>query len=89
VRFAAVALGGKRGSLRRLEAAHGLTLPVGFDEEGVLTVLYKVVSCPQLSFVYPGGIVQSRALLGTPTQATLRARVTALLASARARGWRG
>jgi hypothetical protein len=89
VRFAAVALGGEHGALRRLMAAHGLTLPLGIDSDGVLTVLYKVSSCPQVNFVYPGGVVQSRVLLEAPSQAALRARVTALVAAARVRGWRG
>jgi hypothetical protein len=89
VRFAAVSIKGERAALRRLIAAHGLRFPVGIDEEGVLTVLYKVSSCPQVNFVYPGGVVQSRALLGTPSPAALRARVQALVAGARARGWRG
>jgi hypothetical protein len=46
------------------------------------------VSCPQIAFVYPGGIVQSAALLGTPSLATLHARVAELLAASRARGWK-
>ena len=37
----------------------------------------------------PGGKVQSRALLATPTPATLRSRVAALVAASRARGWHG
>ena len=47
-----------------------------------------MVSCPQVTFVYPGGIVQSPSLLNTPSLATLRARVGALVAASRARGWR-
>jgi hypothetical protein len=89
VRFAAVSIKGERGALRRLVAAHGLRFPVGFDRDGVLTVLYKVSSCPQVNFVYPGGVVQSRAMLATPSSAMLRARVRALVVGARARGWRG
>ncbi len=89
VRFAAVSIKGERSVLRRLVATHGLRFPVGFDRDGVLTVLYKVSSCPQVNFVYPGGAVQSRAMLATPSQAALRARVQALVAGARARGWRG
>ncbi len=34
-----------------------------------------MVSCPQITFVYPGGVVQSAALLSTPSLATLRTRV--------------
>jgi hypothetical protein len=89
VRFAAVSIKGERAALRRLVAGHGLRFPVGIDEEGVLTVLYKVSSCPQVNFIYPGGVVQSGALLQAPSPAAMRARVQALVAGARARGWRG
>lgn len=88
VGFAAVAIKGDRGALRRLVAARAPGFPVGFDRDGALAPLYKMVSCPQLTFVYPGGVVQSRALLELPSQAILRARVQRLLDAARARGWR-
>lgn len=88
VQFAAVAIGGKRGRLRSLIRSRGLTLPVGIDADGVLAALYKVVSCPQVSFVYPGGVVQSKPLLLAPSPATLRSRVAELVAASRARGWR-
>ena len=48
----------------------------------------SMVSCPQVSFAYPGGVVQSKALLERPAPATLRARVSELVQAARARGWR-
>jgi hypothetical protein len=90
VRFAAVAIKGDRGSLRKLVRSHDLAhVPVGIDEDGALATLYKVASCPQVSFAYPGGVVQSRALLTRPPPATLRARVRELVADARARGWKG
>lgn len=89
VSFAGVAIKGERGALRKLIAKRGLTrVQVGFDSDGVLAGLYKLGSCPQVSFVLPGGIVQSPALLVTPSRAALRARVEGLLAAARARGWR-
>lgn len=89
VRFAAVSIKGDRGSLRRLARSRGPAVPLGVDEDGALATLYKVLTCPQLTFAYPGGIVQSSALLGAPTEAVLRARVSALVTAARARGWRG
>lgn len=88
VRFAAVAIKGERSSLRKLVRSKGLTLPVGIDSDGALAALYKVASCPQLSFVYPGGVVQSKALLRRVPLASLRLRVSELLSAARARGWR-
>jgi hypothetical protein len=89
VRFAAVALKGERGKLRKLIRTHGLTLPVGIDSDGALAALYKVGTCPQLTFLYPGGVTQGGALLNTPTRARLRERVATLVADARRRGWRG
>lgn len=85
VRFAAVAIQGNRTALRRLVRSHGLTLPVGVDSDGAVGSLYKVLSCPQVDFTYPGGVVQSPALLSTPSPATLRARVSALVAASQAR----
>jgi hypothetical protein len=89
VRFAAVAIMGDRAALRRLVRSRGLTFPVGVDESGVLAALYKVASCPQVTLAYPGGTVAGRPLLGGTDKAVLRARLTELVAGARARGWRG
>jgi AhpC/TSA family len=89
VRFAAIAIKGDRTQLRRLVRAHGLSMPIGIDKDGVLAALYKVASCPQVSFVYPGGVVQSRALLRRPSLATLRARVAELVAATAARARTG
>ena len=89
VRFAGVAIKGERAALRRLVRSKRLTLPVGIDGDGALAALYKVASCPQVSFAYPGGRVQSKALLGRVPLANLRARVSELVTASRARGWRG
>ncbi len=88
VRFAAVSIKGDRAQLRTLVRRHGLSLPVGIDNDGALAELYKVASCPQVTFAYPGGVVQSKTLLIRPPLGTLRARVSELVAGARARGWR-
>jgi len=90
VSFAAVAIKGERGPLRGLIRERGLTrVRVGFDSDGVLAGLYKLANCPQVTFVLPGGEVQSPALLSRPPIATLRARVSELAGAARERGWRG
>jgi len=86
VRFAAVAIKGSREALRRVIHTRRLTLPVGIDSDGALAPLYQLASCPQVNFVYPGGVVQSSALLVRPPLPELRARVSELLAAARARG---
>jgi len=88
VSMAAVAIKGERAAMRRLVISHRLGFPVGLDRDGVLAQLYKVSSCPQVSFVYPGGEVQSKALLKRPALSVLRARIAALVLAARARGWR-
>ena len=89
VSFAAVAIKGERTPLRELIRKQGLTrVQVGFDSDGVLTGLYKMASCPQVSFVLPGGVVQSPALLSTPSRAVLRARVAELVAASVARGYK-
>ena len=75
-------------SLRALVRSARLTFPVGVDSEGDLPALYAMASCPQITFAYPGGVVQSKALLTTPSLALLRRRVSELVAAAVARGWR-
>jgi hypothetical protein len=89
VRLAGVAIKGARGSVRKLIRERRLTFPVGLDSDGALAALYKVATCPQLTLAYPGGEVQSPAILTHPARATLRARLAALVAASRARGWKG
>jgi len=88
VQFAGVSIGGNRTQLRDLVRARELTLPVGFDQEGTLAPLYRMVTCPEVIFAYPGGVAESQPLLNQPSLTTLRSRVTALVAGARAQGWR-
>jgi hypothetical protein len=83
VRFAAVSIKGDRPSLRRLIARDHLSFPVGLDDQGDLTALYRVASCPQVSFALKGGVVQSKALLNRPSIGTLRRRIAALEAASR------
>jgi hypothetical protein len=91
VQLAAVAIKGNRVKLRRLIRAQGVRVPVGYDRDGSLLVLYKVAPCPcaQVTFAYPGGVVQSPALVRRAAIATLRARIAELVAASKARGWRG
>jgi hypothetical protein len=84
VRFAAIAVKGERAPVRRLVAKMHLTFPVGLDPDGALAALYQLATCPQVSFVDKGGVVQSKALLSRPSLATLRARVSALLRASQA-----
>lgn len=81
VRFAAVSIEGNRGTLRRLVRSRHLSFPVGIDSDGALAALYKLATCPQVTFALRGGVVASRALLNDPSVATLRRRITALVAA--------
>ena len=75
-----MAIKGERGPLLALIRKRELSsVQVGFDSDGVLAGLYKVASCPQVSFVLPGGVVQSPALLDAPSRQALRARVAELV----------
>jgi hypothetical protein len=85
VRFAALAVRGERSQVRALMRERGLTLPIGLDPEGAVAALYKVLTCPQVNFAYRGGVVQSSALLGDASLASLRSRVSALAAASAAR----
>ena len=80
VSFAAVAIKGGTSGVRELIRSRGLTFPVGLDRDGALAALYKVASCPQLTFAQRGGAAQGHAMLDRPTRAELRARVKELLA---------
>jgi hypothetical protein len=86
VRFAAVAIKGSRAQLRRMARSRGLSFPVGYDRDGTLAALYSVATCPQVTLAYPGGVVESRALLNTPAPGELRARVAELVAASGRRG---
>lgn len=88
VRFAGVALKGERSRVRKLIRAHELSLPIGIDSDGALAALYKVGTCPQVTFVYPGGDAQGQALLNRPSRPLLRRRITELVTGSRGRGWR-
>jgi hypothetical protein len=89
VRFAGVVIAGDRSQMRKLVNSHHLTLPVGIDSDGAVGQLYRVLSCPQLTFIYPGGIVQGKPLLSAPSRSALRARIAQLVAGSRAREWQG
>jgi hypothetical protein len=88
VQLAAVQIRGDRDALRARLRREGISYPVGFDHDGVLADLYRVSSCPQVSFVRQGGVVAEPALLGNTTPALLKASITRLVADARQHGWR-
>jgi hypothetical protein len=86
VTFAAVAIRENAGAVGRMVRSKHLTIPVGVDTDGRLGGLYTMVSCPQITFVRPGGTLQSAPLLTRAPLETLRTRVRQLLASSQAAG---
>jgi len=86
VSFAAISIKGDRAGLRRLLRAEGLTFPVGFDRDGAVAALFRVATCPQVDFAYPGGVIQQQALLRTPSAAELERRVAELAGASRGHG---
>lgn len=81
VQFAAVQVKGSRDALRELVRADRLSLPVGYDHDGILAGMYGMVSCPEVVLAKPGGIIARKPILGAPTVAGLRADLTALALS--------
>ena len=59
VQFAAVAIRGDRGDVRRVVRRHGWRMPVGYDHDGAVANLYAVAICPTITFARRGGRVVS------------------------------
>lgn len=56
VGFAAVALRTGRSGLRELIRRRGWGFPVGYDRDGAVFAVYRVVQCPTLVFAYARGV---------------------------------
>jgi len=87
VRFAGVVVKGDRDEARTLVRKQGWTFPVGYDRDGGIANVYGIAVCPELVFAYPGGVVRETAI-GENLAKDLGARVRALEAGAKARGWK-
>jgi hypothetical protein len=75
IAFAAVAIRGNRGDLRRLTRNHHWGFPVAYDHDGVLANLYGIAVCPQLTFIRRDGRVADTAVgLVQPAELARRAR---------------
>jgi hypothetical protein len=75
VAFAAVAIRGDRGDLKRLTRKHGWGFPVAYDHDGVLANMYGIAVCPQLTFIRQNGRVADTAVgLVEPAELTRRVR---------------
>ena len=81
--FAAVAIKGERAAAARADPLARADVPGrASTATASLAALYKVASCPQVTFAYPGGVVQSPALLEPPIAARRCARGSAELVAA-------
>jgi hypothetical protein len=78
VRFAAVAIRGDRGDVRRLVARHGWTLPVAWDRDGAVANAYAIAVCPTITFARQGGKV-THTTLGEADRAEIVRRVEAIV----------
>jgi hypothetical protein len=87
LQVAAVSIRGDRDDLRALVRKHGWRFPVAWDHDGILANLFGVAVCPQMTYVLPGGVVQSTSV-GELASGALDGRLGALERAARARGWR-
>jgi hypothetical protein len=77
VRFAAVAILGKRADARADVRDRGWRLPVGWDQDGAVVNAYAVSGCPYVTFARRGGTV-AETLLGRQDPAVLNRAVRAL-----------
>jgi thiol-disulfide isomerase/thioredoxin len=80
VQFAAVAIHASHTATASAVRAHRWTIPVAYDRDGAIGVVYDAEICPLLELAYRGGVVADR-LIGDHwlSAAALGARVRALL----------
>ena len=72
VQFAAIAIRGERGDLRRRMRERGWGLPVGHDRDGAVANLYAVAVCPTITFADRGGEIR-RTTFGSQSERQLDA----------------
>ena len=87
VQFAAIAVRGDRGRLRRLIRSHRWRFPVGYDHDGAISNVYFVGVCPTVTFAYPGGIAM-HTTVGLLKPRALETELRRLVARAQRRGWK-
>lgn len=61
LQVAAVAIKGDRDRLREELDRRRITIPVGWDRDGALSAVYRVLVCPQTVLADQGGIVRATA----------------------------
>lgn len=78
VRFAAVAILGRRADASADVRRHGWRLPVGWDADGAVVNAYAVSGCPYVTLARRGGVVV-RTLLGRQDPQALERAVRGLV----------
>jgi thiol-disulfide isomerase/thioredoxin len=62
VNFLAIDVRDSAEEVRKLIAERHWTHPIGLDQDGALSNLYRVGGCPTFVYAYPGGILQSTSI---------------------------
>lgn len=78
VNFLSLDVRDDRETVRDLTRSHGWEMPVGYDHDGAVAVLYGVGGCPTLAYAYPGGTLQGVSI-GELSEDGLSDRVERLL----------
>ncbi|WP_354701204.1 Thiol-disulfide oxidoreductase ResA [Paraconexibacter sp. AEG42_29] len=79
VTFAGIAIKSGQDKVRGIVRDRGWTFPVAYDRDGVLSTLYNVVICPEMTFIAKGGRVVGTSF-GDKSAADLKPRLDALAA---------
>ncbi len=66
-------------AMQTFVAEHGLTFPVGLDESGKVSRLYRISALPTTFFIGRDGVIQRVVIGGPLAEATLRSEVERLL----------
>lgn len=82
VNFLSLDVRDDRETVRDLVGDHDWEMPVGYDHDGAVAVLYGVGGCPTLAYAYPGGALQGVSV-GVLSEDGLSERVEELLDATR------
>lgn len=63
VNFLSLNIRDDRDKVREIVRERGWTMPVGVDQDGAVSNIYRVGLCPTFAFAYPGGLLE-RAVVG-------------------------
>ena len=84
VNYLAIDVRDDRETVQQLADQHGWTHPIGLDEDGALSNLYRVGGCPTFIYAYPGGILHATSI-GQLDEPQLDAKINELMEASRRR----